>query len=383
MELHKSVPKSSFKIIKNDSTVYNITDDAKIVNQNGKIVETISPTGGFSHSFNDSKIYTNDNVQYGYVKNQKLHKNNGTIVSFDMLKSDLTTTNKHTKIGNVNFSTIPSLKDSKNNIIGTLIYGGKILNSHKKVIGEIGFDGKVVGNNNNLLAPSGCITDSKIILNIDNTGKVSFKGRFLSLSQILKMLPVKQHNNDITRSYAFYQGKDHGGDSIKQELKLANNVAGLKMLCDGTEGCVGFNTSGTLKSSIPSSDKLSNVDMWKKLPQQGIYKLKSSGAEENTTPHKKRKNQPDDRPVIVTPSTPVMPSDERLFFIMRSVFLFVVVFWFTSILPTTKLDSRLKFTIALLVVFIYAAINALKMYFMSAKTYTCGIVCPNRTQKSV
>jgi hypothetical protein len=47
-------------------------------------------------------------------------------------------------------------------------------------------------------------------------------------------------------------------------------------------------------------------------------------------------------------------------------------------MPETKMDNKTKITIALLVVFIYATFNAIRLYFMTAKTYVCSYICPQK-----
>ena len=67
-----------------------------------------------------------------------------------------------------------------------------------------------------------------------------------------------------------------------------------------------------------------------------------------------------------------------MFYLIRLVFLFGLVFFFASVVPTEPLDMRVRGTIALIVVVIYSLITAIKTFLSDSKNYVCANVCPKK-----
>lgn len=54
----------------------------------------------------------------------------------------------------------------------------------------------------------------------------------------------------MTNEYKFVAGKDSPGNNILHADALANDIPKLKVKCDTTPSCVGFNTDGWMKNKI-------------------------------------------------------------------------------------------------------------------------------------
>lgn len=74
-----------------------------------------------------------------------------------------------------------------------------------------------------------------------------------------------------TRPYNFYQGKDSTEGDISQVEDLKDNIDALKLLCDDTPNCIGFNTKAWLKHTIKPQEEWK---VWTTDPKKGIYVLK-------------------------------------------------------------------------------------------------------------
>ena len=71
-----------------------------------------------------------------------------------------------------------------------------------------------------------------------------------------------------TTTYRFYQGKDSGGNDIKNAGELVNNVSALKDACTALANCKGFNTNAWMKHTIlPESQWYT----WTADPTKGLY----------------------------------------------------------------------------------------------------------------
>ncbi len=80
--------------------------------------------------------------------------------------------------------------------------------------------------------------------------------------------------------YVFYPGMDSGGNDITQRIDLIGNVDKLKEDCNRLPNCMGFNTSGWLKSVIRP-----NNQWWRfsDNPNDGLYVKKSADVQNNQT----------------------------------------------------------------------------------------------------
>jgi hypothetical protein len=81
----------------------------------------------------------------------------------------------------------------------------------------------------------------------------------------------KSEEIEETRDYTFHSGMDSQDNNIIQVASLKNNVHELKVLCDKTPNCAGFNTEGWLKNKVKSEKQ------WNKIsddPKTGLYVLK-------------------------------------------------------------------------------------------------------------
>jgi hypothetical protein len=70
----------------------------------------------------------------------------------------------------------------------------------------------------------------------------------------------------MINDYKFVAGKDSPGNNILQAEILAYDIPKLKVKCDTTPSCVGFNTDGWLKNKIIPELLWTDTD-----PTKGIY----------------------------------------------------------------------------------------------------------------
>lgn len=69
--------------------------------------------------------------------------------------------------------------------------------------------------------------------------------------------------------YRFIQGRDSGGNDIRNAKGLANNVPALKAACTALPNCLGFNTNAWLKHTLKPENQWSR---WTQDPNKGFYK---------------------------------------------------------------------------------------------------------------
>jgi hypothetical protein len=81
-------------------------------------------------------------------------------------------------------------------------------------------------------------------------------------------------------NYTFYPGMDSGGNDITQRTDLIGNVDKLKEECNRLPNCMGFNTSGWLKSVIVPNNQWSRFS---DNPNDGLYVKKSAAVQNNQT----------------------------------------------------------------------------------------------------
>lgn len=64
-----------------------------------------------------------------------------------------------------------------------------------------------------------------------------------------------------------------------------------------------------------------------------------------------------------------------MYFIIRSIFLFGLVFWFSSIIPQEPLDMRVRGSISLIVVIVYSLVDAIRNFINDTKNTACQMIC--------
>lgn len=68
-----------------------------------------------------------------------------------------------------------------------------------------------------------------------------------------------------------------------------------------------------------------------------------------------------------------------LYFLLRSGFLFGLVYWFTSTIPQTQqLETRVRMTISLMVVIVYSLVDAIWGFTLHSKKLACQFLCPKK-----
>jgi len=88
--------------------------------------------------------------------------------------------------------------------------------------------------------------------------------------------------------------------------------------------------------------------------------------------------KPDILQVTGVTNTQEIPQSAIFYFIVRSIFLFGLVFWFTTIITNDALHVRVCAAIATLVVVIYSLFDALKKMTSDSKSFACRQFCPPR-----
>lgn len=68
-------------------------------------------------------------------------------------------------------------------------------------------------------------------------------------------------------------------------------------------------------------------------------------------------------------------SFHTMYFIVRSFFLFGLVYWFTTIIPQQKLEMRVRGSISLIVVVIYTLVDVVYDFLVRNRKSTCKIIC--------
>lgn len=69
---------------------------------------------------------------------------------------------------------------------------------------------------------------------------------------------------------------------------------------------------------------------------------------------------------------------QTMYFIVRAVFLFGLVFLFATIIPRETLHIRVRSVIALIVVVIYSLIDTLWSITVNQKRLVCKTICSNK-----
>lgn len=64
-----------------------------------------------------------------------------------------------------------------------------------------------------------------------------------------------------------------------------------------------------------------------------------------------------------------------IYFIIRTIFLFGLIFWFASVIPQESLNIGVRINISLIVVIVYSLFDVIGKFIYDTRNTTCQMIC--------